>query len=60
MTVEMKRLVLKHMEEAGTFDYTRAVLRDLYMKLNACIEGLEQQAGDRNWILRLLLQRLEI
>jgi hypothetical protein len=59
MSLETKRLVLKKMEDAGSFEYTRKVLRAMYRELEQMIEDLEKKAGVKNWVLRLLLQKLD-
>ena len=60
MSLEMKRLVLKKLEEVGSFEYTRQVLRSLYRELQGMISDLEAKSGVKNWVLRLLLQKLDI
>ncbi|KAI1840688.1 hypothetical protein JX266_013095 [Neoarthrinium moseri] len=57
---EQKDLVLKIIEEAGGFQYTRSVLADLYGRLCGQLQELEVMFGSSNTELRCLLELLKI
>ena len=58
---EAKKLVIRWLEEAGSLEYTRKTLGDLYLELREEVKRVEKQAGMKeNWILRLILYRLQL
>jgi ophiobolin F synthase len=60
MSSDMKSLVLKRMEEAGSLEYTKGILDKLYKELKQELSAVEERAGGKNWILRLILHRLKV
>lgn len=60
LTDEQKRLVLKQLEHAGSIAYTQETLKRLQGQIYAGVEKLEKTLARENWILRLLLQKLEV
>lgn len=60
LTDEQKRLVLKQLEHAGSMAYTQETLKRLQGQIYAGVEKLEKTLARENWILRLLLQKLEV
>jgi geranylgeranyl pyrophosphate synthase len=57
---EHKRLVLKELETAGSMEYTEKTLKRLQGQIYADVEKIEKSVGRENWILRALLQKLEV
>lgn len=60
MAYETKQLVLEMMKECGSLEYTRGVLKKLECLVEVEIERLEQLTGSKNYVLRLLVERLRI
>jgi hypothetical protein len=60
MSKELKLLVLEHLERSGSFEYTRQTLKRLQGQIEARIGKIEQSTECKNWVLRLLLQKLSI
>lgn len=57
---EMKRLVRENLEDAGSFEFTRAAIQQLYAEMKAELTKMEETAGVENWILRLLMLQLKL
>lgn len=57
---EAKELVLDHLREAGSMEYTRRLLEDLRCQIDEELARLERVIGGENWILRLLMSKLKI
>ncbi|USP73611.1 fusicoccadiene synthase [Curvularia clavata] len=57
---EEKRLVLEQLKLAGSMEYTLETLKKLQGETYAGVEKMERETGRENWILRALLQRLEV
>ncbi|RYN20222.1 Fusicoccadiene synthase [Alternaria tenuissima] len=57
---EQKKLVLGQLDRAGSMTYTRDTLRRLQGEIHAGLKRVEDVTGRENWILRALLQRLEV
>ncbi|CAN9449237.1 unnamed protein product [Alternaria alternata] len=57
---EQKKLVLGQLDRAGSMKYTRDTLRRLQGEIHAGLKRVEDVTGRENWILRALLQRLEV
>jgi geranylgeranyl pyrophosphate synthase len=55
-----KVLILIELEEAGSLRYTKGVLQRIQEQVSGRLERLECDTGSENWILRALLQKLEI
>jgi len=60
MSVQMKKLIHERLAEAGSLEYTKSALADLYLEMKGELERLEQVTGCKNWILRLMMHRLKI
>ena len=60
MSPAMKMLTMKVIEEVGSLKYTKAILADTYEDLKNEQDRVEESAGSKNWILRLLLSQLKI
>ena len=56
---EAKELVLHHLREAGSMEYTRRLLEDLQCQIDEELARLERVMGGENWILRLLMSKLK-
>ena len=57
---EAKELVLQHLREAGSMEYTRRLLEDLRRQIDEELAKLERMMGGENWILRLLMSKLKV
>jgi geranylgeranyl pyrophosphate synthase len=57
---EHKVLILERLEQAGSFQYTTDVLKQIQGRVDVQLTRLEHITGLDNWILRALLQRLEV
>jgi geranylgeranyl pyrophosphate synthase len=60
MSPDLKKLVIKRLEEAGSLEYTKGVLEGLYEELKQELSAVEERTGEKNWILRLMLHRLKV
>ncbi|KFX92088.1 hypothetical protein V490_05578 [Pseudogymnoascus sp. VKM F-3557] len=60
MSAEMKRLVLGILREAGSLEYVNGVLEKLQGAINVEIQRIEGIVGEKNYVMRLLLERLRI
>ena len=60
MSLEMKGLVLGILEEAGSLGFTRERLASMEMEIEEKIFGLEKRTGEKNYVLRLLFERLKV
>jgi geranylgeranyl pyrophosphate synthase len=57
---EQKWWVLEQLDRAGSMVYTRDTLKRLQRQINDGVKRIEDATGRENWILRALLQRLEV
>ena len=57
---EAKELVLDHLREAGSMEYTRTLLEGLRCQIDEELARLEKMTGEENWILRLLMSKLKV
>jgi ophiobolin F synthase len=57
---EHKVLILERLEQAGSFQYTKDVLKNIQGRVDVQLTRLEHVTGLDNWILRALLQKLEV
>ncbi|KAI4940773.1 hypothetical protein J4E91_011217 [Alternaria rosae] len=57
---EQKRLVLEELDRLGSMMHTRKTLTRLQSQIYDGLKGIEDATGRENWILRALLQRLEV
>jgi len=60
MPPDVKKFVIKRLDEAGSLEYTKGVLDGLYGELKQELSAVEERAGGKNWILRLMLHRLKV
>ncbi|GKT91975.1 geranylgeranyl pyrophosphate synthase [Colletotrichum tofieldiae] len=62
LSVDTKLLIREMLEEAGSLEYTRVVIRGLYDETRAVLTAMENEAssGGKNWMLRLLAFQLKI
>jgi ophiobolin F synthase len=60
LTDEQKRLVLEQLDRAGSMVYTRQKLKHLQTQIYDDLKGIEDATRRENWILRALLQKLEV
>jgi hypothetical protein len=60
MSLDVKKLALKVIEESGGFEYTREVLKGLFVELEGMLDHLEVEAGVMNSTLGTLLQKIKI
>ncbi|RJE24971.1 hypothetical protein PHISCL_02682 [Aspergillus sclerotialis] len=57
---ELKRFVLDRLHERKSLEYSHGVLRLLYNALESELQNLETASGQKNWLLRMMLQQLDI
>jgi ophiobolin F synthase len=57
---KQKRLVLDKLNRVGSIVYTRETLEQLQRQIYNNLKGVEDATRRENWILRALLQRLEV
>jgi ophiobolin F synthase len=57
---EHKILILERLEQAGSFQYTKDVLKQMQGRVDVQLTQLEHVTGLDNWIMRALLQKLEV
>ncbi|RMZ70974.1 fusicoccadiene synthase [Pyrenophora seminiperda CCB06] len=55
-----KRLVLEQLGRAGSMMYTEERLKELQGDACMIVENIERDMGRENWVLRALLQKLEV
>ena len=60
LTLEQKDIVVEHLRDAGSLEYTRGVLQTLHDATEAEITRLEGVFGKRNFELRLMLDVLQV
>jgi len=60
LSKELKLLVLEQLKSSGSMEYTCRTLRRLQTQIEAEVRRLEVVTGRKNWVLRLLLQKLTI
>lgn len=60
MPPDVKKFVIKRLEEAGSLKYTKEMLDELYKELKQELGIVEESTKTKNWILRLILYRLKI
>lgn len=52
--------MLEEMRKTKSLEYTRGVIKALEEKVEGEIGRMEDITGEKNWIIRLLLDRLKI
>jgi geranylgeranyl pyrophosphate synthase len=60
MSPEMKKLAVKQIEKAGSLSFTKSMLDNTYEEMQKELCVVEERAGSKNWILRLLQNRLKV
>ncbi|KIN03517.1 hypothetical protein OIDMADRAFT_177678 [Oidiodendron maius Zn] len=60
LSSDLKRLVIKRLEETGSLEYTKGMLDGLHEELKQEIDAVEKRMGSKNWILRLMMLRLKV
>ncbi|KAJ6018568.1 hypothetical protein N7522_000635 [Penicillium canescens] len=60
LTHGLKQRILDRLREKGSLDYTFGVLQDLYLTVGRELDSLEDATGQKNWMLRMLLQHLKV
>ena len=60
MTFEMKKLALDHLADTKSLEYTKEMLGCMYAQILREVDSLERQTGSENFLLRLLLKRLQV
>ncbi|EQB55679.1 polyprenyl synthetase [Colletotrichum gloeosporioides Cg-14] len=62
LSVETKVLIREMLEEAGSLEHTRVVIRDLYDETRAVLTAMENEteSGGKNWMLRLITFQLKV
>jgi len=60
LSPEMKRLAVTQIEKAGSLKFTKTTLTNTYEEMQKELCMAEERAGSKNWILRLLQNRLKV
>ena len=60
MPLETKNLVVKMMQDSGSLVYVKKVLKELEEAIQVEITTIERSAGEENFVLRLLIEKLRI
>jgi hypothetical protein len=60
MSVPLKKLLLSHLKGSRSLEYTADKLRGLERQITGEIGRLEALTGQKNWVLRLCMQRLSV
>ncbi|KUL89338.1 hypothetical protein ZTR_03640 [Talaromyces verruculosus] len=60
LDVSLKQCILDHLQQAGSMEYTKKTLSILMGRIDDLINALEKHTGCPNWIMRLLVSRLEV
>ena len=60
LSKELKEYILEEMRKAKSLEYTRSVIKALEQKVEEEIGRMEDATGEKNWIMRLLLDRLKV
>jgi geranylgeranyl pyrophosphate synthase len=55
-----KLIILDHLRRSGSLEYTRGTLERLQSEIDSDVSRLEAETGRKNWIMRLLLQKLRV
>ncbi|EHA21645.1 hypothetical protein ASPNIDRAFT_129626 [Aspergillus niger ATCC 1015] len=58
--IAQKQRVLGWLHESGSMTYTERTLRSLMSEIRHQIDGVEKESGCPNWVLKLLVHRLEV
>ena len=60
LSKELKEYMLEEMRKAMSLEYTKRVIKALEEKVEEGIGRMEDATGEKNWIMRLLLDRLKV
>lgn len=60
LTSEMKEIALHILEDSGALKRTEDAVVELHVKINEQLDKVEDLACQRNWVLRLLLQKISL
>jgi geranylgeranyl pyrophosphate synthase len=60
MSVGMKKMFVARLKEAGSLEYTKRILEELHGEIVVELSRIEEMAGTKNWILRLMFHRLKL
>lgn len=60
LSLEMRRLALDNIRAAGGLDFAKKIILELQSEAWRALHEVERQCGIDNWILRLVLKKLEI
>jgi hypothetical protein len=55
-----KAMILKNLEQAGSLQYNHGVLKQTQGRIDVQLKAVECETCLDNWILRALLQKLEM
>ncbi|KAJ5138841.1 geranylgeranyl pyrophosphate synthase [Penicillium bovifimosum] len=58
LSVPHKKMILSHLHEAGSMEYTLQAMKKLQIRINNDLEHVEKEAGCENWVMRLLVHKL--
>ena len=60
LDTSLKQYFLQRLHGAGSMEYTEKVLKELMGCVMEEVKGVEREMGCENWVLRLLVYRLEV
>lgn len=60
LDTSLKQYFLQRLHGAGSMEYTKKVLREHMGCVMEEVRGVEREMGCENWVLRLLVYRLEV
>ena len=60
LDASLKHHFLQRLHGAGSMEYTEKVLKELMGCVMEEVKGVEREMGCENWVLRLLVYRLEV
>ncbi|KAL8792027.1 MAG: hypothetical protein Q9195_005368 [Heterodermia aff. obscurata] len=60
LSFELKKVVLEHMSQTKSLEYTKACLNTLHDEINWELQVVEKEFSAENYILKLLLEKLRV
>ncbi|KAL6230730.1 hypothetical protein BDW75DRAFT_234182 [Aspergillus navahoensis] len=60
LDVPLKEMVLQHLRNAGSLEYTEKKMDELMKRITDGVQEIERGSGVCNWVMRLLIHRLKI